>query len=85
MTDKTDWYIDIDCPPGPLRPNAVLQWVLQGSSLAPEDFDNTGRTFGNWTFVPKPEKLDEYGTQRNHIKARIIEAYEHGFIRYGSW
>lgn len=82
--DTTDWYIELDCAPGTPRPDTVLFFVLEGTALTPLDFTNSGTFFGNWTFCPNPEKLEEYGKAREHIAARISEAYDAGRIRYGS-
>jgi hypothetical protein len=81
------YSIELDCPPGYPRPGDLLPRVLEGTGLSPENFHNTGRLFGNWTFeLPDGQNKNEvYEKARDTIKQRITELYNSGAIRYGSW
>lgn len=75
--------IELDTPPGPIRPDDLLPSVIEGLGIKPvgEPF----KWFGNWTFefdVPRDEWVEKY---QPIIKERVKELYEKGVIRYGSW
>lgn len=79
------YSIDLDAPPGAVRPDALLEGVLRDTGLTPEDFKNTSRFFGNWEFVLLPGKEELYEKVRADIKEKVCALYNSGAIRYGSW
>ena len=42
--------IELDAPPGPMRPDGLLQTVLEDISEAIPIRDPVSRTFGHWVF-----------------------------------
>lgn len=77
--------IELDCPPGPTRPDNLLPHVIKDTGLEVEDFTITSKVFGNWEFTLKKEKQDTYEKCKNVIEERIKDLYKIGRIRYGSW
>lgn len=76
--------IDLDCAPGPVRPNDLFPQVIQDTGLTEEDFTLDHRFFGNWTWrLLRNEEL--YRRVQPIIEARIRAMYTTGQIRYGSW
>jgi hypothetical protein len=75
--------IELDCPPGALRPGDLIGGVLEGTGLAAGE--TVSRFFGNWTWafdVPRDEWVERI---QPIIRPRITALYEAGVIRYGSW
>lgn len=77
--------IELDCPPGPTRPNDCLIVVLEGTGLTSEDFTITSKFFGAWTFELLPGKDDTYTKASSLIGQRVKTLHNQGTIRYGSW
>jgi hypothetical protein len=78
-------YVVLDCAPGCMRPNNVLEIVLRDTTLKTDDFENTVRCFGEWHFHVKNNKLDEYNKYYDTIVKAIINAENRGLIRYGAY
>ena len=78
-------YVVLDCAPGCMRPNNVLEIVLRDTTLKTDDFENTVRCFGEWRFHVKNNKLNEYYKYYNMIITAIIAAETRGLIRYGAY
>lgn len=83
-----NFSIELDCPPGGIRPADLIEGVLKDTGLLVEDFDTGVPFFGHqtWTLkesVGKDElfKMHKYST----IKPRVVALYNDGFIRFGSW
>jgi hypothetical protein len=73
MSDNIE-TIDLDCPPGGIRPGNLIKGVLEGLDIEPITYDVTP-FFGN----------AEYAFRVPTIKERITALYNSGVIRYGSW
>jgi hypothetical protein len=76
--------IDLDCPPGGIRPGNLIKGVIDGLGIEPITFDVTP-FFGNAEYafrIPKDEWVAKY---QPTIKERITALYNSGTIRYGSW
>jgi len=77
--------IELDCPPGSIRPGDLIGDVIAGTGL-PER-NPVSKVFGNWTWVyddvPNVEAL--WPTIKETLKERIEKLYTRGVIRYGSW
>jgi hypothetical protein len=83
MSDNIE-TIDLDCPPGGIRPGNLIKGVLEGLDIEPITYDVTP-FFGNAEYafrVPKDEWVAKY---QSTIKERITALYNSGVIRYGSW
>jgi hypothetical protein len=89
MTSRyQDFSIELDCPPGNLRPGDLIGSVLEGSGLSEKDFETGPPFFGHQTWVLKETagkdelfKAHKYET----FKPRIVALYNSGAIRYGTW
>lgn len=80
--------IELDCPPGSIRPDNLLPIVIDGTGLKVEDFEITSKSFGNWEFTLKEDKEDTneiYKKCKDKIGTKIKELYKMGRIRYGSY
>lgn len=79
--------IELDCPPGGIRPADLIGSVLRGTGLEIEDFETAPPFFGHQTWILKEavgkDKL--YTDTRATLKARVTALYETGQIRFGSW
>jgi len=75
--------IELDCPPGGIRPGNLIDDVLAGTNLTPVGEPST--FFGNWTWefdVPRDQWVRDV---QPIVKPRITALYHAGVIRYGSW
>jgi dimeric dUTPase (all-alpha-NTP-PPase superfamily) len=75
----------LDCPPGIIRPNNVLENILVSTTLEVSDFEITSKCFGAWTFELSEEKRKIYEDYENLIITKIKDAYNDGLIRYAEW
>jgi hypothetical protein len=83
---KTDRLrIVLDCPPGAVRPDTLLAFVLIGTPLKVSDFIVTSKCFGSWTFELEENKNEQYVNSRNIIGNTITLLYHQSSIRYGEW
>jgi hypothetical protein len=82
--EEEKFTIELDTPPGYPRPGDIFPDVIKGTGLSEDDFEQTGRFFGNWTWELKPGKEDAYKKARPIIKERISKLHPNT-IRYGSW
>jgi len=79
--------IELDCPPGGVRPWDLIESVVKDTILEPlskADLE-PGAMFGHreWLFdVPRDKWVAEV---QPIIKPRIEALYHNGTIRYGSW
>ena len=75
--------IELDCPPGGIRPGDLLPKVLEGTGLKVEE--PIAKLFGEWTWqYDVPRDVWERDIQPI-IKPRIEALYHNGMIRWGSW
>jgi hypothetical protein len=80
--------IELDCPPGGIRPWDLIDGVVKGTIIEPMITDENrdqGAFFGHaeWVFdVPRDKWVAEV---QPVIKPRIEALYHSGTIRYGSW
>jgi len=77
--------IELDCPPGSLRPGNLLPAVLAGTGVTIDPEKTVGRLFGNWTWEVPADQNEVYEKAIPLIKERITALYNSGSIRYGSW
>lgn len=79
--------IELDCPPGGIRPNDLIEGVLEGSGLTVADFDTSKPFFGEqvWTLKDDESKAELFKTAKPMFKERITALYNEGYIRYGTW
>ncbi len=78
--------IELDCPPGNPRPGDLIQGVIEGTGLTLDDFITDAPFFGLQTWTVKPEAEERFLEHKEKtIKPRVIDLYNSGAIRYGSW
>lgn len=89
---KADRYqrfsIELDCPPGGIRPDDLIEGILKGMGLEVLDFEDSGVPFfgaKNWILKEKSGKDELYTEKKPEIKRRVVQLYNDGYIRYGSW
>lgn len=77
--------IELDCPPGGIRPGDLIGDVIKGTGLPANE--PVSKVFGNWTWVyDKVEGIDNLWPRiKPTLQHRIESLYERGLIRYGSW
>jgi hypothetical protein len=75
--------IDLDCPPGGIRPGDLIGGVLEGTDLVAGE--PVATFFGNWTW--EFDVADNVWEEKIQpvIKPRIVALYNEGLIRYGTW
>lgn len=79
--------IELDCPPGDPRPSRLIMSVVMGTAIEPltDPECPVSTFFGNWTWQ-YPEVSDETWKEVQKVtRPRIVELYNKGVIRYGSW
>lgn len=79
------YTIELDCPPGGIRPGDLISDVIKGTGLPTSD--PVSKVFGNWTWVyDGVEGIDNLWPRiKPLLQHRIESLYERGLIRYGSW
>ena len=75
--------IELDCAPGSTRPDAFIGEVIKGTGLPKKEECNT--FFGNWTWDYSEIESKVWKKIQPTLKERIVELYNTGCIRYGSW
>lgn len=78
-------YIILDCPPGAIRPDNVLENILASTQLEPIDFNIVDKCFGAWTFELNEDKKEIYEDCKDLIITKIKDVYKDGLIRYAEW
>lgn len=75
--------IELDCPPGMLRPGNLIEGVIKDTGLPSKD--PVGKFFGNWTWDYSEVPADRWVEIQEITRPRIEALYHGGSIRYGSW
>ena len=76
--------IELDCPPGPLRPWDLIVSVCEGTDLKVSN-DPVPCCFGHSEWVFEVDGDEWVEKIQPIIKPRIESLYNAGVIRYGSW
>lgn len=82
------YSIELDCPPGGIRPDDLIEGLLESTGLTLKDFRDSGTPFfgaKHWLLQAEAGKDDLYTEKRDLIKERVTALYNQGFIRHGSW
>jgi hypothetical protein len=77
-------YIIIDCAPAKQRPDEILKSILVDTGLTEEDFENTCKSFGAWTFRLR-DKESIFLEKFEIIIAKLKTCYHNGLIRYAEY
>ncbi len=75
--------IELDCPPGGIRPGDLIADVIAGTGLLPRE--PVAKVFGNWKWDYNDIPAEEWKKIQPLLKERISVLYNNGTIRYGSW
>ena len=75
--------IEIDCPPGGLRPGDLMQSICKDAGL--EYKEPVSKFFGHWTWDYSDMPEAEWKKVQPIAKRYIEKAYHRGIVRYGSW
>lgn len=76
--------VQIDCSPGPLRPDTHLHTICDQCGIDPTMmFAPAVKTFGCWTYVVKQPV--QYALVAEQFGTELTRLYERGMIRYASW
>jgi len=85
-------YIIIDCKPGSIRPNNVLEMVLHDDTkndtknvLTIDDFLLKAKTFGEFKYNILKEKEQLFEDNLPKIVDALKGLYNCGIIRYAEW
>ncbi len=76
--------IELDCPPGAIRPKDLINGVIADLDIQPMSWDVVPM-FGHAEYlfdIPRETWEREY---QPVIKDRVKALYDAGVIRYGSW
>ena len=78
--------IELDCPPGGIRPWDLIEAVVKGTVLTLSEEDKKPHAlFGMQTWAFQMPEADWEELVQPIIKPRIEALYHSGVIRYGSW
>lgn len=77
--------IELDCPPGGIRPWDLILGVLEGTEIKLPTMPDGGCSFGHATWYIPEDQTEKYKEVRDTIKERVKALYNSGKIRYGSW
>lgn len=77
--------IELDCPPGMIRPDSILPSVLVDTGLTSDDFKIISKSFGCWEFECDKSKEQLYIANEAKIGKKIQDLFHSGRIRFGSW
>lgn len=72
------FLIDIDCPPGQIRPINILKYACDNAKIPIPDGIQSGRLFGNWQFYVNLSEEDMKKLWEN------IKPFYPGHIRYAN-
>ena len=75
--------IQLDCPPGYLRPGHLIEKALKDTEL--ELRNDVSRFFGCWTWDYSDIPLEQWERIRPILKRNITDLYRRKLIRYGHW
>lgn len=75
--------IELDCPPGGIRPGDLIDGVIEGTGLPKKKPD--AMFMGEWTWVYEMSQEEWESKIQPVIKPRIEALYYAGRIRWGSW
>jgi len=85
-------YIIIDCKPGLIRPNNVLEMVLHddlnnetNNALTVDDFLLESKAFGEFKYNISKEKEQIFEDNLPKIVDALKGLYNCGIIRYAEW
>jgi hypothetical protein len=83
----TQQSIELDCPPGGVRPWDLIAGVVEGTSLilSPADLEPGHTFFGHRTWLFEMDEAEWAEKIQPIIKPRIEALFKSGTIRYGSW
>jgi hypothetical protein len=76
--------IELDCPPGPMRPWDLIDAVIEGTNVTPVN-KRPQAFFGHAEFVFDVDRETWVNEVQPIIKPRIEALYRSGAIRFGSW
>lgn len=79
MNSMTIFFIQIDCPPGPIRPIHILKWACENTKIPIPKGVHSGRLFGNWGFYVE---LSEECMEKLW---KSIKVFYPGHIRYADY
>lgn len=75
----TLFLIDIDCPPGQMRPIHILKLACENIKIPIPEGKQSGRLFGNWEFYVELSEEDMKKLWGN------IKTFYPGHVRYASF
>jgi hypothetical protein len=83
MDARLEKTIELDCPPGGIRPGDLIEGVIAGLGLELKETES--RFFGNWTWRYDEVSDERWREIQPTLRDRIKDLYMSGVIRYGSW
>lgn len=75
--------IELDCPPGAIRPGHLIKRVIEGTGLQLKE--PISCFFGNWVWSYDEVSDGDWLKIQPILGERINTLYNEGLIRYGSW
>lgn len=80
---NTEQTIELDCAPFMPRPADLLTGVLKDTGLS--EREPVSKFFGNWKWDYSDIPTEQWLAVKPILRERIIQLYNNGWIRYGSW
>lgn len=86
VKEEVTLYIGIDCEPGPIRPDDILETLMAGINIAGVNLnaEPTAKWFGAWKWTWLVERED-YKKHEAEIKSRLNQLFNNGYIRGAEW
>lgn len=80
MGNTIDVEVNIDCAPGPIRPDCFLHIVTD--RLEPSECSLCSKFFGNWRWTLRGVNAEVYKEELDCISDDFNTLYEEGRVRY---
>lgn len=86
VKEEVTLYIGIDCKPGPIRPDKILEVLMAGIDIVGLNVNDEpiSTWFGAWKWHWLIERSD-FKQHESEIGRRIKELYNDGYIRGAEW
>lgn len=79
------FYVEIDCPPGGVRPNAHFESMCRELGLSEDWFEYKSAFCGEFRWDVKTSHNGDFYKNRAKIAGYLTELYKSGRCRYASW
>ena len=83
MEEKQMKTVNIDCAPGPIRPDAYFRVICE--ELGIEYFEPVTKFFGDWQWKLPELTEEQLKIYEEFVGDYLRGLYANGYVRYVSW